>query len=128
MSLPRALATAFACLALAACGETFDLVEDLGVADLNVGRVNGEDCGGSTECSSAHCVDGVCCESACVGECEACNVAGQKGTCAPVPDGTDPAMECMPRPVDVDGGAGDGGTVLNLPDAGVNAMQPPCAR
>ncbi len=40
------------------------------------------------------CVDGVCCNSTCTGSCEACNVAGAEGTCAPIPTGTDPDGEC----------------------------------
>jgi large repetitive protein len=50
----------------------------------------GAACGADTECSSGHCVDGVCCDSACGGgvasDCEACSVvtgAPTDGTCAP---------------------------------------------
>jgi len=35
-------------------------------------------------CASKHCVDGVCCESTCTGQCEACDVPGQAGKCVPV--------------------------------------------
>jgi len=55
----------------------------------------GDPCGAPDECTDGlSCVDGVCCTSACTGACEACNVAGSEGSCAPVPDGTDPAGEC----------------------------------
>jgi hypothetical protein len=54
----------------------------------------GSACAGDSQCASGHCVDGVCCESACDGTCEACNLEGAIGTCAAVPVGEDPAMEC----------------------------------
>ena len=54
----------------------------------------GAPCTGSAQCLSGFCVDGVCCTSSCTGTCMACNVAGSLGTCAPVPDRTDPAAEC----------------------------------
>ncbi|MBK7402466.1 MAG: hypothetical protein IPJ34_41105 [Myxococcales bacterium] len=39
---------------------------------------------GLTECASGLCVDGVCCNAACDGQCEACDVPTSKGTCTPV--------------------------------------------
>jgi hypothetical protein len=41
-------------------------------------------CTNNSECGSGHCVDGYCCDSACTGLCEACNVGGSLGICAPV--------------------------------------------
>ncbi len=55
---------------------------------------NGTTCAAAKECTSGLCVDGVCCNSACGAECEACNEAGKEGTCVPVvgkPRGTRPA-------------------------------------
>ncbi len=55
----------------------------------------GDSCTASNQCSAGlSCVDGVCCSSSCTGLCEACNVPGSEGTCAPVPAGQDPAGEC----------------------------------
>ncbi len=54
----------------------------------------GQGCIAAADCSSGTCVDGVCCASVCGGLCEACNLPGSAGICAPVPHGADPALEC----------------------------------
>lgn len=73
-------------------------------ADCNLGQVcvagvcrdpalNGKACASGKECISGQCVDGFCCNSACNGQCEACDVGGQEGACTPVsgaPHGTRP--------------------------------------
>jgi hypothetical protein len=56
---------------------------------------------GCRACPSGHCVDGVCCESACDATCEACvdTLTGSpSGRCDPIPGGEDPAGECEPSP------------------------------
>jgi hypothetical protein len=45
----------------------------------------GDACSDSSACGSGFCVDGVCCDTACRGECQACNVAGKNGVCSNVP-------------------------------------------
>jgi MYXO-CTERM domain-containing protein len=45
---------------------------------------DGEACTQSGSCSSGYCVDGRCCNSECSGQCEACDVDGEYGTCVPV--------------------------------------------
>ncbi|MEZ4229571.1 MAG: DNRLRE domain-containing protein [Polyangiaceae bacterium] len=55
---------------------------------------NGEQCSRDSMCISGRCVDGYCCNSACDGQCEACNVTGSEGTCSAVsgaPRGARPA-------------------------------------
>ncbi|MGH2558473.1 MAG: hypothetical protein ACRDJH_05360 [Thermomicrobiales bacterium] len=50
----------------------------------------GSPCTRLTECASLHCVDGVCCDTACTGQCESCAT----GACSPVsgaPAGKRPA-------------------------------------
>ncbi|HVO20608.1 MAG TPA: hypothetical protein VMU15_15220, partial [Anaeromyxobacter sp.] len=47
-------------------------------------RSRGTACSGDLQCGSGHCADGVCCDTACGGQCEACNLPGSPGTCAPV--------------------------------------------
>jgi hypothetical protein len=58
----------------------------------------GEACTSASECKSGHRVDGVCCDSACSGPCQACSAAkkgaGANGTCGPIASGTDPDSEC----------------------------------
>ncbi len=44
----------------------------------------GVPCNTAAECKSSVCIDGVCCTTACTGQCEACNVAPNEGTCSPV--------------------------------------------
>lgn len=55
------------------------------IAGVCVGlRPNGGMCTTATECQSGQCVDGVCCDTACDGQCQACDNAGSLGTCGPV--------------------------------------------
>ncbi|HEY4188594.1 MAG TPA: hypothetical protein VGP07_26220 [Polyangia bacterium] len=44
--------------------------------------------------STLTCVDGVCCNTACTGACQACNLTSTVGTCSPVTSGSDAA--CAP--------------------------------
>lgn len=52
----------------------------------------GSSCEASSECQSEHCVDGVCCESACDGACTAC---GGDGKCDVMPE-DDPECGVIP--------------------------------
>jgi MYXO-CTERM domain-containing protein len=52
---------------------------------------NGTACSIDPECSSSHCVDGVCCDNDCTGQCEACNLPGTPGTCTAIAAGQPPA-------------------------------------
>jgi hypothetical protein len=62
-------AGAMACNGVGACGTTV-------LVDLT----NGQLCGNANQCRSGHCVDGVCCNSACATECYTCGT----GVCSPV--------------------------------------------
>lgn len=47
-------------------------------------NADGTPCAEAAACLSGQCVDGVCCESACSGACEACNEPDAAGACVPV--------------------------------------------
>jgi hypothetical protein len=46
--------------------------------------VNGVPCSANGDCASNFCVDGICCDSGCAGQCQACDISTSRGTCAPV--------------------------------------------
>jgi hypothetical protein len=41
-------------------------------------------CAAASDCASGFCVDGVCCDKKCDGQCEACDDAAKPGTCTPI--------------------------------------------
>jgi MYXO-CTERM domain-containing protein len=49
----------------------------------------GTPCSDGSECLSAFCVDGLCCDSLCDGGCEACDASGSEGSCTPLAAGSD---------------------------------------
>jgi hypothetical protein len=70
-------------------------------------KAGGNSCSGNAECSSLHCAQGVCCNTACAGACTACNVAGSVGTCRSVTDGSpDPQGMCVAKAADPCGQTG----------------------
>ena len=60
--------------------------------------IDGEACVSGAQCLSGYCADGVCCNSWCLGSCQACTAAkkgeGLDGTCGPIKYDTDPDDEC----------------------------------
>lgn len=59
-----------------------------------MGAPNGTACTDGGECQSGICADDVCCDAACDGTCESCDLAATEGTCTPHADGEDPENEC----------------------------------
>src|SRR5581483_2069877 len=43
---------------------------------------NGSACGQDSACKSGHCADGVCCDTACTGQCQRCDLPSTLGTCS----------------------------------------------
>jgi hypothetical protein len=73
-------------------------------------KTNGDPCTAGNECSSAQCVDSVCCATTCTGACMSCNqmATGQtSGQCNPVQAGQDPDGDC---PTDAPTSCGRDGT------------------
>jgi hypothetical protein len=71
---------------------------DAFVLKLGGGRANGVGCAYGYDCASSFCADGVCCNTACTGACQACVTAkkgsGANGVCGSIADGSDPDKEC----------------------------------
>jgi hypothetical protein len=64
--------------------------------DVNASKLTkGEACGSSAACETGHCVDGVCCATACAGACWTCAAEGFAGTCRAATPGTDPRNACI---------------------------------
>lgn len=55
---------------------------------VQVLQKSGGVCARDSECGKGLCVKGICCDKACSGACEACDLAGKVGACTPRPDGT----------------------------------------
>lgn len=93
----------------------------------------GSSCSTTSECRSGYCVDGVCCDSPCVGTCRICagplNSAGQDGICGNIFAGQDPADECNDDGVDSckKNGFCDGNGACQLYSAGTSCKTPACA-
>ncbi len=83
------------------------------------GKDNGQPCANKTECKSNYCVDDVCCESECVGDCRSCKVSGKEGECTPYTQGTDPEGDCVGAgaPTDPCAGTCDGKSACAYPDS-----------
>ncbi|MDI1476094.1 hypothetical protein [Polyangium sp. y55x31] len=67
---------------------------------------NGASCSMGTDCLSNFCVDSVCCNNACTGTCQACNVPASPGMCSNIPPGNDdtfPANACVGASQSCDG-------------------------
>lgn len=55
----------------------------------------GSSCDSDRQCASGNCVDGVCCNEQCTGNCRFCALQGSAGQCLDVPDREDPRHACQ---------------------------------
>jgi hypothetical protein len=91
-TVPDASCGNFACGSLTECRTTCVTSDDCGPAfycsnNDCIPRIGaGQKCKSDSECpiSNNHCVDSVCCDTTCTGQCEACNTPGKVGTCVGV--------------------------------------------
>ena len=90
----------------------------------------GQPCTSGAECAKGFCVDGVCCNSACVGACRSCILAGAVGQCGAVPVGVqDPRAICVaqsPATCATNGHCDGNGGCQNYV-AGTVCMAPTCS-
>ncbi len=63
-------------------------------------QADGWTCTADTQCQSGMCVENHCCGGTCRGACEACDVAGSLGTCAPATAGRHGEPDCSPYACD----------------------------
>ncbi len=92
---------------------------------------DGTACAADSQCANGHCVDNLCCNSACDGQCEACDVAGSLGKCSAVtdkkPHGGRPACASDPQ-YTACAGQCDGKNLLScvFPGAGTSCRDASC--
>ncbi len=102
-----ALAFFYLVRAKTACGATLGAASDGAPrGGTSCSGLTGEPCTADAMCATTWCVDGVCCENACAGACERCDVA-PVGACSPATAGTDPDDDCAAEPAATCGRTGE---------------------
>ena len=88
----------------------------------------GHACTEDAACRSGHCVDGVCCDTACDGQCEACDVRALQGTCSPVIGDPHGARAACASDGSICGGTcdGHGRSTCSYPDDSTTCRPPSC--
>jgi hypothetical protein len=95
----------------------------------SAGFANGSNCTSDGQCSSARCVDGVCCATACTELCKACNLNGSKGTCTLLASGQPVHGTACTSDSSTCGGScnGSSATACYYPTAGQSCGTPSCS-
>jgi uncharacterized repeat protein (TIGR03803 family) len=92
------------------------------------GIAAGAACGGTETCAVGSCVDGVCCDRACDGQCESCAVPGHVGTCTLVTGAAAPGRAACASDGSACSGACDGrGAACVYPGAETACRAASCA-
>jgi hypothetical protein len=70
-----------------------------GAYTVLAGETQGNNCSLDAECSTDHCVEGLCCDRTCAGGCETCRAetqapGGTDGTCKPIAKAATPRFGC----------------------------------
>ncbi len=73
-----------ACTADGSCSSTGWCDKSVTPSICKPKKKNGDKCAVASECENPFCVDTVCCNKPCGGQCEACDTEGAVGTCVPV--------------------------------------------
>jgi hypothetical protein len=67
------------------CSDNNQCLAPNSCSSMSCGKLpDGRSCTMDVQCLNNHCVDGVCCDTTCTGQCEACNVPGSLGVCRAV--------------------------------------------
>ncbi len=92
-------------------------------------KVNGASCSANGECAGNLCVDGVCCASACTGQCQACDVSGSAGVCATVLSGAPHGSRaaCSTDGSACGGACGGSATACTYPGSSLSCRSQTCA-
>ncbi len=93
--------------------------------DLAMGAAPGAACGGNSECLSKFCVDGYCCDVACNGQCQACDIT--PGQCAQVSGTPHGARTACSGSGACSGACGTQPTACDYPSSTTSCGQQMCA-
>jgi hypothetical protein len=129
---PYACASPTACAG--SCAADTDCADgawcDTGDSTCRPKAPDGTACVAGKECDSGLCVQGVCCDTACKGQCESCAEPGSEGTCVPVPGDPPPGKpacnEAGADPACVGSCDGQNGGTCSYPAAGTACGEPAC--
>jgi hypothetical protein len=95
----------------------------LGACELK----NGGACTADSQCTSQHCVDGVCCDQGCDGTCSSCNQPGSEGSCKPLHGADDLVATLTCTDARTCGLSGEAATLCKLKDGQQCSTSDQCA-
>lgn len=93
------------------------------------GLAVGAECSANSDCGSGYCVDGVCCNTSCDGQCQSCGESGSLGSCIAVAGAPRNGRASCATDGSACGGTCDGvdGDACSYPSAGVACRDSSCA-